>query len=108
MYSTFGSSRLPVICDDSRSRRSFALPFLVGSAAPGLLAAVVAPTAGVAGLTPAATGLLGAGLAAGAAGTGCGAAEGAEVLTPGSMSAAPAFEAALGGGVWATAAAANN
>src|SRR4051812_20765264 len=71
MYSTLGSSRLPVICVESRSRRSLALPLL---AAPCV--------AGFAGLLAGAALVVFAGLVAGA-----GVAAGAEVLTPGSRSA---------------------
>src|SRR5262245_55568964 len=92
MYSTLGSSLLPVICVDSRSRRSLALPlgFAWAPAAAGLLAA------GLAGVD--------AGFAAGVAAAGGGALPGAEVFTPGSIESL----GLAGGGVWATAATANN
>src|SRR5262245_15823743 len=103
MYSTLGSSRLPVIWVDSRSRRSLALPFFVAPGATGLLAAA-------AGLVPGPDGRA-AGCCAGVeVATGvCGADDGAEVFTPGSMSAPAWFGLDwAGGGVCATAAAANN
>ena len=61
MYSTLGSSRLPVICVDSRSRRSLALLLLAAGFAAALLA-VPAPV-----LVDAAFGALGFGAAVAAA-----------------------------------------
>src|SRR5215831_5040456 len=83
MYSTLGSSRLPVICVESRSRRSLALPLPLAWA----VAAGLAP--GLLGAAAAGDGLAAAGVAdAGVVARGCtGADAGAEVLTPGSRSA---------------------
>src|SRR6185295_559821 len=75
MYSTLGNSRLPVICVDSRSRRSLALPFW-----PGLLGAAAVVAAGFAVVGFAAAAAAGALLSGGAAGC----VAGAEVFTPGS------------------------
>src|SRR5262245_6296427 len=95
MYRTLGSSRLPVICVESRSRRSLALPRAAGLAA-GLLAAAGAVRAGV----PVAP--VDCGVDAGVVSRGVtGVADGAEVFTPGSRSAGDF-------GSWAMAAAASN
>src|SRR6186713_1681668 len=96
MYSTLGSSRLPVICVDSRSRRSLALLLLAAAGfAAGLLAA---PAPGAAGL--------GAGFAA----AGVAVWTGAEVFTPGSIESCGTGGVCAGvcGGVCAMAAPANN
>src|SRR5690349_17365075 len=88
MYSTFGSSRLPVICEVSSSRRSLALP-LAAVCVAGLAALLAAP------LLAAAAGLaVVAGFVVRAGAGGCEA--GAEVSTPGSI-----VSAALGVGVCA-------
>src|SRR5688572_33230011 len=99
MYNTFGSSRLPVICVDSRSRRSLALPLLVAAGEPGLLAAAGrgVPAGGLA------AGAVPVGVAGTLAGAGAVVAPCAEVFTPGSSESRCSAGGAAGG-VWAIAA----